>query len=155
MAHTKIAPGTVAQAETVIRWLKDEHLNELEARSGFYFNRSIIRSAAKDSEMWVLTLGRVIIGFAVFNFYGIGIFEIRPKYRGQGHGRRFAEQLIQNLFAQGSTELHVQCVPEESQYFWRALGFKNRDPHYPWGTLKLVLRGPRTNDSLKAGEDVI
>lgn len=153
MAQIKIAPGTVAQAETVIRWLKHEHLNELKARSGFYFNRSIIRRAARESEMWVLTRGRVTIGFAVLNHYGISIFEIRPTYRRQGHGRHFAEHLIQNLFAQGSKELHVQCVPEESQHFWRALGFKNRDIHYSWGTPRLVLHGSQPRHPLKTDHD--
>ena len=143
MSQTSVVTATRAQAETVIRWLKDEHLNELGGKRGFYCNRSIIRRATRDSEMLVLLLGRAIIGFAIFNNYGIDIFEIRPKYRRYGHGRSFAEHIIRDLFTSGSTELNVDCVPHESQHFWRSLGFVDQEEKYQsWGSVKLVLRGP-------------
>lgn len=123
MAHTSIQIATKAQSETVIRWLKEEHVNHLCGEGGFYCNRNIIRDAVKGSEMKVLKLGRKIIGFAVFSRRGIDIFEIRPEYRGQGHGRCFAEHLVMELFSGGSEELEVQCAPRESRHFWGKLGF--------------------------------
>ena len=150
MFQTSVATATRAQAETVVRWLKDEHLHELGGRSGFYYNRSIIRRVARDSEMLVLLLGRRVIGFAIFNHCGIDIFSIRSKYRRQGYGRSFAEHVIGNLFSSGSTELNVDCVPQESQHFWRSLGFVDQDEKYQsWGSVKLVLRGPWPNKSFK------
>jgi GNAT superfamily N-acetyltransferase len=144
MAQKSVTTATRAQAETVIRWLKDETMNELDGRSGFYCNRSIIRRATRDSEMLVLLLGRITIGFAVFNRYGIDIFEIRSKYRRHGYGRFFAEHVIQHLVASGSTELNVDCVPHESQHFWRSLGFVDQEEKYQsWGSVKLVLRESR------------
>jgi GNAT superfamily N-acetyltransferase len=151
MAQTSVATATRAQAETVIRWLKDEYVDELGGESGFYCNRSIIRRAARDSEMLVLLLGSAIIGFAVFNRYGIDIFEIRSKHRGRGHGRFFAEHIIRDLVTSGSTELNVDCVPHESQHFWRSLGFVDQEEKYQsWSSVKLVLRGPWPNISFKA-----
>lgn len=150
MAQTRIATATRAQAETVIRWLKDEHANELGGYGGFYCNRSIIRRAARDSEMVVLLQGRAIIGFSVFHRSGIEIFEIRPKYRRKGHGSHFAGHLIQDLFASGSTHLNVDCVPQESQRFWRSLGFVDQEEKdQSWGKVKLVLHGPWPNNSFK------
>lgn len=143
MSQTSVRPATRAQAETVIRWLKDEHINELGGTRGFYCNRSVIREAARRSRMSVLLLGRTIIGFAVFNSYGIDIFEIRPTHRRLGYGRSFAEHIIRELFARGSRELNVDCVPHESQYFWRSLGFVDQEEKYQsWGSVKLVLRNP-------------
>jgi len=118
-------------------------LNELGGFSGFYCNRSIIRKAARDSEMLVLILGRAVIGFATFNEYGIGIFEIRSRYRRHGFGRSFAEHIIQKLFASGSKKLNVHCAPAESQHFWRSLGFIDREDRYqPWDGVRLVLHKP-------------
>lgn len=147
MSQTSVATATKAQAETVIRWLKDEHVNELDGRSGFYCNRSIIRRATRDSEMLVLLLSRAVIGFAVFNRYGIDILEIRPSHRGRGHGRLFAEHIIRDLFASGSTQLNVNCVPHESQHFWRSLGFVDQEEKYQSrGSTRLVLHGPERNE---------
>lgn len=150
MPQASVAIATRAQAETVIRWLKVEHVNELGGGSGFYFNRSIIRRAARNSEMLVLLLGRAVIGFAVFSHYGIDIFEIRSAHRRRGHGRAFAEHIIRNLFASGSTKLNVDCVPHESQYFWRSLGFVDQEERYQsWGKVKLILREPFPNNFSK------
>lgn len=150
MAPARVATATRAQAETVIRWLKDEHASELGGYGGFYCNRSIIRRAARDAEMVVLLQGRAILGFSVFHRSGIDIFEIRPKYRRQGHGRYFAEHLITNLFASGSTHLNVDCVPQESQQFWRALGFVDQEERYQSsGKVKLVLHAPWPDSSYK------
>ena len=144
MAQTSVVDATKAQAETVIRWLKDEHLNELEGLSGFYFNRSIIRSAAQYSEMKCLLLGRKIIGFAVFASMTINIFEIRPNARGQGFGRHFATNIINMLFDRGAPEINVECSPRSSEPFWRGLGFVEKEDMYQsWGSNpKLVLRKP-------------
>ncbi len=142
MSRTTIATATRAQAETVIRWLKEEYLNELGGMSGFYCNRDVIRRAARDSGMLVLILGRSVIGFAVFNEYGIDLLEIRSRYRRRGHGRAFAEHIIQSLFASGSKKLNVHCAPAESQHFWRSLGFTDKEPEYqPWN-VRLVLHNP-------------
>lgn len=142
MDETKIVDATRAQAETVIRWLKDEHLNELGGKSGFYCNRSIVRRAARESEMKCLIAGRAVIGFAIFGRSTIDIFEIRPAYRGLGYGRHFAAHIIQMLFNNGAKDIDVECAPAESESFWRSLGFVEQEEKYQtWGgNLKLVLR---------------
>lgn len=145
MSQLSIGTATRAQAETVIRWLRDEHVSEFGGVSGFYNNRSIIRRAARDSEMIVLLRSRAIIGFAVSRPNNIDIFEIRPTYQRRGHGRFFAEKLIGNLFSSGSTKLSVDCVPHESQHFWRSLGFIDKEEKYQqWDKVLLVLHRPTT-----------
>lgn len=148
MDKAKIVNATSAQAETVIRWLKDEHLNQLDGLSGFYCNRSIIRRAARESEMLCMTLGRIVIGFVIFGQSRIDILEIRPSYRGLGHGRVLATHIIQMLFQNGTTDIYIECSPSTSEPFWRSLGFVNQELKYQWGgSPKLVLHDPTQHSS--------
>ena len=143
MVEANIVTPTKAQAEAVIRWLKNEHFNDLNGKKGFYCNRDAIRRAARESNMKCLTLGRSVIAFSVFGPATIDIFEVHPNYRRKGYGRQFAGQLIQELFSTSSPDISIECVPQESEHFWRALGFVDQDERYQcWGTVMLVLRRP-------------
>ena len=119
----EIRDATRAQAENAIRWLKAEVSEE----GGFYHNRGIIREAARDSEMKCLCLGRRVLGFAVCTHSNprakIDIFEIRPRYRGQGLGRLFASRVFDILFTNAARSIQVECAPRSSQPFWIKLGF--------------------------------
>ena len=126
MKALKISDASVSQAETVIRWLKNELTAEIIG-GGFYHNRSIIRKAARKSEMKCMMAGREILGFAVFTLgkvrCAIDILEIRSKYRGLGYGHMFALNVIEMLFSRGAMHIEVECSPRSSESFWRDLGF--------------------------------
>ena len=141
MKEALVVDATTAQAETVIRWLK----RELSEDGGFYHNRSIIRQAVRNNEMRCLSFGRAILAFVVFtrglNRSAIDILEVRPKYRGRGFGRTLATHTIESLIAGGADEIQVECMPRESEQFWRKLGFVDHDePFSSWGNQKLILR---------------
>ncbi|MEF8731702.1 MAG: GNAT family N-acetyltransferase [Candidatus Accumulibacter meliphilus] len=145
MDATSIIDPTKSQLETVIRWLKKEHLNELHGSSGFYCNRSIIRKPYRHSQMKCLMTGHLIVGFAIFSldttYSAIDILEIRPAYRGNGYGRLFATQMINFLFSGGAPYVAVECSPITSEPFWRNLGFVDEEKKYSsWENPKLILR---------------
>ncbi len=127
MPEIKFIDPEKSQLETVLRWLKKEHLGELEGCSGFYCNRDTIRQAFRASEMKCLMLGKKVIGFAIFNLRinprPIDIFEIRPGYRQKGYGKIFANHIINLLLSSGAKYIVVECSPRSSEPFWRSLGF--------------------------------
>jgi len=141
MRDAVLVDATTAQAETVVRWLK----RELSEDGGFYHNRAIIRRAARSGELKCLCLGRVILAFAVFTKglqrSAIDILEVRPRHRGRGYGRLLATNIIQLLVANGANEIQVECMPSESEAFWRKLGFVDLDNRSNrWSNPKLILR---------------
>jgi hypothetical protein len=153
MGSTSITDPTKAQLETVIRWLKKEHLEELHGESGFYCNRSMIRESFRDSEIKCIVKARSVIGFSTFrlggNYSAIDILEIRSAHRRNGHGRLLATHMIQMLFQAGAPYIAIQCSPSSSEPFWRSLGFIDQEAKYgSWGNPKLVLR-PGPNNSFK------
>ena len=133
-----------AQAESVIKWLKHD-VNEYGEHSGFFFNRDVIRQAARDGEFVCMRLGLRIIGFAVYGQASISLFEIRQAHRGRGHGRQLAEHLIAHLFKSGATSLWVKCSPRASQGFWENLGFVANPVTHPYDIVKMTM-------TLNAGE---
>jgi len=142
MTEPLIVDATKAQLETVIRWLRKEALEE---KGGFYCNRSIIRSSFRKSEMKCIVIGRVVVGFAIISLNiqnsAIDIFEIRSGYRNKGYGKKFASYLINLLFTQGSPLIKVECSPHASEWFWRELGFVDREAKPSmFGNPKLELR---------------
>src|SRR4030065_1581013 len=111
MKALNIADATASQAETVIRWLKAELASDLIG-GDFYHNRSIIRQAARNSEMKCLTSGRNILGFVVFTLgkarFAIDMLEIRSKYRGLGYGHMLAMNVAEMLFYKGGPHIKVE-----------------------------------------------
>lgn len=142
MRDAVLVDATTAQAETVVRWLKCE----LSEDGGFYHNRAIIRRAARSGELKCVCLGRIIVAFAVFTEglqrSAIDILEVRPGHRGRGgYGRLLATNIIQLLVAKGANEIQVECMPRESEAFWRKLGFVDLDNRSNrWSNPKLILR---------------
>ena len=133
MKALNIADASASQAETVIRWLKAELATDLIG-GGFYHNRSIIRKAARNSEMKCLASGRNVLGFSVFTLgqarFAIDILEIRSEYRGLGYGHMLAMNVAEMLFSRGAPHIEVECAPRSSEPFWRKLGFVNHEEAY-------------------------
>lgn len=127
MPSPQVVDPTSAQLNTVLRWLKREHDEDLGGASGFYCNRSIIRDSFRASEMKCLVIGRIVIGFATFrlrdSYSALDILEIRPGYRQRGYGNQFAQYMINHLFSGGAPYILVECAPRSSERFWRRLGF--------------------------------
>ena len=147
MPPTIISPSQ-AQIENVIRWLKAEHLTDLEGFSGFYCNRSIIRSSFRAQETKCMTFGRKVIGLAVFkvrpHYSTIDILEVRPEHRSLGFGRFFAAKMIDHMFGSGAPFIEVECAPSESESFWRGFGFTDYErPHHRGNTILRLHRAAK------------
>lgn len=123
---TAIVDGTHTQAETIVRKLKLAAESDSDA-GGFYKNRAQIRRAVKNSELKCYVLGRTIVGFAAVTHrsccFSIDILVIFEQFRGYGHGRDFAVNVMKRMYSQGAPHIEVTCVPERSEPFWRGLGF--------------------------------
>jgi len=145
MVSPVVTDTTEPQLRAILRWLKIEWLGALEQRSGFHFNRSIIRRAVRSNECNSLVLGNRCLAFCVFTlrppYAAIDIFEVRPRFRARGYGKVFASHIVDMLFAGGAREIHVECSPVESESFWRAVAFIDcSEPRGIWGAPKLVRR---------------
>jgi ribosomal protein S18 acetylase RimI-like enzyme len=57
---------------------------------------------------------------------------IRPKYRGQGLGRRLAKQTIDEAVKLGYSSMRLDTLDKliEAIRLYESLGFKRRDPYY-------------------------
>jgi GNAT superfamily N-acetyltransferase len=145
---------TKFQLESIIKWLKKEHLEELDGESGFYCNRDIIRESFRETEIKCLVQGRITIGFSTFRlrqtYSAIDIFEIRPGFRNKGLGRFLATNMINMLFTAGVPYITLKCVPRESEPFWKGLGFVDYQEKYStsWSGPMLIMR-PEHNNSFK------
>jgi GNAT superfamily N-acetyltransferase len=139
----RVIDGSVSQAETAIRWRKNE-LRMGVLGGGFYHNRSIIRRAARTGELKCLVSDRRVLGFAVFarghSKSTIDILEIREPHRRRGYGHLLAKSVIYTLHHQGAPSVEVECAPRESEFFWRSLGFFDKNITYdPLQNPQLIL----------------
>jgi ribosomal protein S18 acetylase RimI-like enzyme len=57
---------------------------------------------------------------------------VRPKYRGQGLGRRLAKQIIDEAVKLGYSSMRLDTLDKliEAIRLYESLGFKRRDPYY-------------------------
>lgn len=131
MHQATIIKPTTSQCETVIKWLKQEHLSQSLDKSDFYYNRKNIRQALRDNKMICLAANGLIVGFSIYSLNkqhtAIDIFEIRPGYRRKGYGQQFAKHLLKMLIDQGASNIKIECSPATSEKFWRKLGFTSFD----------------------------
>ena len=112
----------------VLEWLLDEHR---EHGTGFYCNRGVIERGFRNSSGHCLVLDGYAIAFALVNCFDteavIDIMEVHPRHRRCGHGRLFTKHVLQYFSREGAKSVEVECTPETSEPFWRAMGFVDLD----------------------------
>lgn len=70
------------------------------------------------------------------------ILEVRPDHRGNGIGQALVSYLLNMAVNAGEGLLRIECAPESSEEFWRAMGFDiERHRHQLFG--KRILPIPR------------
>lgn len=116
--------------EEIEKWLIAERDTNGE---GFYCNWTIIKNFYARNELVVLLVDNKPVGFCCWrktsNLSGqINIFEIRPDYRGKGLGLSFTNKLLAFFVSKNIYVVDLQCVPENSESFWRKLGFIDVPP---------------------------
>lgn len=107
-------------------WLIQEYEN---TGKGFYCNWNIISKSFIEKKIAIITENGISVGFAVYGIYGfvshIDLLEIKPSHRKKGLGKNIIDELFKYLKDNGSLVASVFCKPENSEVFWKAIGFSN------------------------------
>ncbi|WP_277372694.1 GNAT family N-acetyltransferase [Pseudomonas sp. AA-38] len=143
-----VAEATEQHLAQFTEWLKAEWIaTEHQGVSrGFYCNLNIIQKAYAEGRLSCLIADGECIGFVSYNDWSavvrLDTVEVHPGHRGKGAGRLLVEEFINHQLSKGSVAAEVECVPWESHYFWRKLGFLDIPEgvdtnHYFYERLKL------------------
>ncbi|MFO7734966.1 MAG: GNAT family N-acetyltransferase [bacterium] len=94
---------------------------------GFYCNWNIIEKSFESNKLITFESNAKIIGFAVYSKYNIyvdiDILEINRNYRKKGFGKIFLNEIAQEFTNQKIIAIRLFCQPQESEHFWRRMGF--------------------------------
>jgi ribosomal protein S18 acetylase RimI-like enzyme len=107
-------------------WLSEEWNN---TGNGFYSNWSMIPKAFKNNRLNVITKNDYAIGFVIFRAsefdVDIDIAEIKPTERKRGIAKKLINGTLNDLKQKGFLVARLYCQPENSEQFWKKIGFKN------------------------------
>lgn len=115
-----------------------KHLNDIEkwlekewnkTHEGFYCNWNIIEESFEKGNLNVVTENSSAVGFVVYRVYDltavIDIVEIRASYRKNGLAKMLINGTLEFLKSNGVLAVELFCSPENSEPFWKKIGFKN------------------------------
>lgn len=110
--------------DEVMNWLLKEH----DPRSNSFYNQiDNIEQSFRQEEMSCLVIENKTIGYVTWRFNNkiayIDIFEIHPAYRNKRMGREFFSKLKSYFISCGIYVVELKYISEESQAFWKKLGF--------------------------------
>lgn len=110
----------------VKNWLFDEWN---KTNSGFYCNWDTISDEFEDNNVSVITKNDKAIGFVVHRIHDliavIDIVEIKPSERKQGVAKKLINGVLDLFKQKGVLVTRLYCSPEDSEPFWRRIGFNN------------------------------
>jgi len=147
----------------------ENHLNNIEEwlieeynrfNKGFYCNWNIITNAFTEKRLSVITENDIAIGFVVYRISDltaeIDIAEIKPAERKKGIAKELINSTLDYFKTNGTLVTQLFCSPENSESFWKNMGFLNF-PEFPHNsqikmfkpliqTLKLIDLSESEND---------
>lgn len=107
-------------------WLYQEY--EVNGK-GFHCHWDMIEKAFDENRINLISDSDLIVGFLVYKLsdlvMDIKLAEIKPSHRGLGFGRKLVEKSFSAVRAEGIIVAELFCSPEESEPFWKKLGFNN------------------------------
>ena len=116
----------IRQLNELETWLKQEFDTSKE---GFYCNWNTIQKSFKRNQLITCSINDEIVGFISWStnskrqYVDIDIFEIHPKFRQLGYGKRLY-QLGETYFKSKDFKAVILfCEPRESEPFWRKMNF--------------------------------
>lgn len=115
---------TQSDLDYIESWLQKEYRTYGE---GFYSNWHLILESLNKKQLAVFKVDNKAIGF--LSWYdgkiqrNIEIMVLQPKFRKRGFGRIFFQEFEEFSRNQGFSVLLLYCSPEESQFFWKKVGF--------------------------------
>ncbi len=130
MLKTNLNPNEKHLAN-IENWLIEEWEN---TQSGFYSNWESIPKAFEEKRLSVITEDDYAIGFIVYKIYDlisiVDIAEIKQSERKKGVGKKMVNETIDFLKSKGILATQLYCSPENSEHFWKKIGFLNFPEFY-------------------------
>lgn len=107
------------------KWLRNE---QNQTNKGFFRHWDRIAQSFDKNELVILTENNCAIGFLLYDIIeeiiiSIDIMEIEQKYRYKGLGRKLVVETLVNFRKRGNLICKLFCSPEDSEHFWKKLGF--------------------------------
>ncbi len=113
------------------KWLIEEWS---ETKQGFYSNWNMISNAYTEKRLSIITENDNAIGFMVYRIYDltsvIDIAEIKPSERKKGFAKKMIDGTFEFFKSKGILVIQLFCSPENSEPFWKKVGFLNF-PEFP------------------------
>lgn len=110
----------------VKKWLEKEWS---ETHQGFYCNWKIIEESFEKGNLNIITDNDFACGFVVYKIYGltakIDILEIDPSNRKNGLAKKLVGETLEFLKSKRVLAVELFCSPENSEPFWKKIGFEN------------------------------
>ena len=125
MLKTNFHPSKEHLAD-IQNWLIEEWN---KTNSGFYCNWNIIEDEYEKNNVAVIIENDLVIGFVVYGIYElravIDIAEIKPTERKKGIAKKLINDALDYFEQKGILVCELFCSPENSEPFWRKIGFEN------------------------------
>ena len=116
-------------------WLEEERLKEGHS---FICNWKAIEESFIDSKAFCLRLNGQPVGFVAWEYavsnkvVELLIAAVKPEIRRQGYGGELARQSLSLFRLRGIRVVQVECMPPQSEGFWRHHGFVDfPEEYYP------------------------
>jgi predicted GNAT family acetyltransferase len=116
----------------------EKHLNQIKnwlieewnkTNNGFYCNWEMIEKSFDEKRLSVLTYNDNAVGFVVYKICKlvavIEITEIKPSERKKGYAKKLIIATLEYFKSKKILVVHLFCSPENSEPFWRKIGFLN------------------------------
>lgn len=125
VAELKLQPAKKHLSD-VKKWLEREWS---DTHQGFYCNWNIIEESFEKGNLNIITYNDSASGFVVYKIYGltakIDILEIDPSNRKNGLAKKLVDETLEFLKSKGVLAVELFCSPENSEPFWKKIGFEN------------------------------
>ena len=125
-----------------------------KTHNGFYCNWNIISKRFDKKNVILITDNNFPVGFLVYSISDflsvIDIVEVKPSERNRGIAKKLINETLEYFKLKGVLVCELFCSPENSEPFWKRIGFKNF-PDFPYDS-KLSMFKPLV-ESLKPTEN--
>jgi len=112
-----------------------------ETNQGFYCSFDSIISAFSENRLSVITENDYAIGFVVYTITNLSskieLAEIKPSQRRNGIAKKLVNGTLGFIKSKGVLITHLYCSPENSEQFWKKMGFYNFPKSINYGQIKM------------------
>lgn len=137
MLKTDLNPSK-KHLDNIEEWLIEE---DNKSNEGFYHHWSMISNAFDEKRLIIITKNDYAIGFVIYNIFDltakIDIAEIKPIERKKGIAKKLINGTLEYFKAKGILVTELFCSPENSEPFWKKVGFINFPKTINYGQIKM------------------